>query len=85
MQSRNPALQYFTYQVNNGKYFVSLKKKSAFLPFWAQLFEGWLAVIHSRGFSFNPGFFIFCLKAFSQIIFPILFRASNHQIADQRN
>ena len=37
------------------------------------------------GLNFNPGFFFFCLKAFSGIIFPILFRAYNHQIADQRS
>ena len=37
------------------------------------------------GLNFNPGFFFFCLKSFSRIIFSILFRASNHLIADQKN
>ena len=35
--------------------------------------------------NFNTGFFFFCLKAFSRIIFPLLFRAFNHLIADQKN
>ena len=30
------------------------------------------------GLNFNPGFFFFCSKAFSQIIFPIPFTASTH-------
>ena len=30
------------------------------------------------GSNFNPAFFFFCSKAFSWIIFSILFRASNH-------
>ena len=37
------------------------------------------------GLNFNTGFFFFCLKAFSRIIFPILFRAFNHLTADQKN
>ena len=37
------------------------------------------------GLNYNPGFFFFCLKAFSRIIFSILFRASNHQIVDKKN
>ena len=37
------------------------------------------------GLNYNPGFFFFCLKEFSQIIFWILFRASNHQIVDKKN
>ena len=32
------------------------------------------------GLNFNLGFFFFCSKGFSPIIFSILFRASNHQI-----
>ena len=36
------------------------------------------------GLNFNPGFFFFRLKAFYRTIFPILFRSSNHQAADQR-
>ena len=39
----------------------------------------------NAGINFNPGFSFFCLKAFSQTIITILFRASNQQIADQRN
>ena len=38
------------------------------------------------GLNFNPGFsFSFCSKAFSRIIFSILFRASNHQIVGKKN
>ena len=36
------------------------------------------------GLNFNPGFFFFCSKAFFQIIFSILFKASNRQIADNK-
>ena len=43
----------------------------------AQLFEGRL--------GFNPGFFFLCSKAFSQIIFSVIFRASNHQLVDKKN
>ena len=39
----------------------------------------------NTGLNFNPGFFFFCLKAFSWMIFSILFRASNHQIVDEKN
>ena len=35
--------------------------------------------------DFNPGFFFFLSKSFSRIIFSILFRTSNHQIADKKN
>ena len=38
-----------------------------------------------RPISANPGFFFFCLKAFSQIIFSLLLRASNHQIVGKKN
>ena len=37
------------------------------------------------GWNFNAGFFLFCLKAFSRIIFSLLFRASNHQLVDKKN
>ena len=37
------------------------------------------------GLNFNLGFFSFLLHFQSRIIFPILFRASNHQVADQKN
>ena len=37
------------------------------------------------GLNFNLGFFFFCSKAFSRIIFSILFRASNHQIVGKKN
>ena len=35
--------------------------------------------------NFNLGFFFFCSKGFSRIIFSILFRASNHQIVGKKN
>ena len=44
---------------------------------WAQLFEGRLAL--------NPGFFFLCSKAFSRIIFSVIFRTSNHQLVDKKN
>ena len=37
------------------------------------------------GLNFNLGFFFFCSKAFSRIIFTILFRASNHQIVGKNS
>ena len=37
------------------------------------------------GLNFNLGFFLFCLKAFYRIIFPIVFRASSIQIVDKKN
>ena len=40
------------------------------------------------GLNFNLGFFFFfffCSKAFSRIIFSILYSASNHQIVSKRN
>ena len=37
------------------------------------------------GLNFNPGFLFFCSKAFSRIIFSILFRASNNEIVDEKN
>ena len=37
------------------------------------------------GLNFNPGFFFFLSKALSRIIFSILFRVSNHQIAGKEN
>jgi len=39
----------------------------------------------NRGLNFNLGFFFFCSKVFSGIIFSILFRASNHQIVGKKN
>ena len=36
------------------------------------------------GLNFNPGFFFFCSKTFFQIIFSILFRASDSQIVDKK-
>ena len=35
--------------------------------------------------KFNPGFFFFCSKAFSWIIFSVIFRAPSHQLADRKN
>ena len=43
----------------------------------AQLFEGRLAL--------NPGFFFWRSKAFSRVIFSVVFRASNHQLVDKKN
>ena len=43
----------------------------------AQLFKGRLAL--------NPGFSFLCSKAFSRIIFSVIFRASNHQLVDKKN
>ena len=43
----------------------------------AQLFESRLAL--------NPGFFFLFSKAFSRIIFSVIFRASNHQLVDKKN
>ena len=44
---------------------------------WAQLFEDRLAL--------NLGFFFWCSKAFSLIIFSVIFRVSNHQLVDKKN
>ena len=43
----------------------------------AQLFEGRLAL--------NPGFSFLCSKAFSRIIFSVIFRAFNLQLVDKKN
>ena len=43
----------------------------------AQLFEGRLAL--------NPGFFFWRSKAFSRIIFSVIFRASIFQLVDKKN
>ena len=37
------------------------------------------------GLNFNSDFLFFCSKAFSWIIFSILFRASNNEIVDEKN
>ena len=37
------------------------------------------------GLNFDPGFFFFCSKAFSRIIFSIIFGASNYQTVDKTN
>ena len=37
------------------------------------------------GLDFNPGFFFFCSKAFTRIIFSLLYRVSNHQIVGKKN
>ena len=47
---------------------------------WAQLFEGQLALK-----KFNADFFFLCSKAFSWIIFSVIFRASNHQLVYKKN
>ena len=52
-----------------------------FFFFWrklrAQLFQGRLAL--------NPGFSFLCSKAFTRIIFSVIFRAANHQLVDEKN
>ena len=53
------------------------------LATWAQLFEGRLTL--NPELKFNPGFFFFCSKEFSRIIFSASFRASNHQLVDKKN
>ena len=35
--------------------------------------------------ALNPCFFFLCCKAFSRIIFSVIFRASNHQLVDKKN
>ena len=44
---------------------------------WARFFEGTLAL--------NPGFFFLSSKAFSGIIFSVIFRTPNHQLVDRKN
>ena len=34
--------------------------------------------------NFNPGFYFFCSKAFSRMIFSILFRVSNSHIVNKK-
>ena len=45
----------------------------------------WSPISANPGLNFNPGFFFFCSKVFSQIISSLLFRASNHQIVGKKN
>ena len=56
---------------------------SSLLYYWAELFEGRLAL--NPGLNFNPGLFFFPSKAFSLKIFSILFRVANRQIVDKKN
>ena len=56
---------------------LSMIALAIFILFWAQLFEARLAL--------NPGCFFLCSKAFSRIIFSVVFRASNHQLVDKKN
>ena len=51
--------------------------KSPVLYSRARLFEGQLVL--------NLGFFFLCSKPFSQIVFSVIFRASNHQLVDKKN
>ena len=37
------------------------------------------------GVKFDPVFFFLCSKAFSRLIFSVIFRASNHQPVDKKN
>ena len=39
----------------------------------------------NRGLNFNLGFFFFCSKELSRIIFFILLKATNHQIVGKKN
>lgn len=39
----------------------------------------------NRGLNFDLGLILFCSRAFSLIIFSVLFRASNHQIVDKKS
>ena len=43
------------------------------------------SITANPGLNFNSSFFFFYSKAFSRIIFSIIFRASNHQIVDRQN
>ena len=47
----------------------------------AKLFEGRLAL--NPGLS-NPGFFFFCSKQFSQLIFSVIVKKSDHQLVDKK-
>ena len=51
---------------------------------FAQLFEDRLALANPR-LNCNSGFYFFCWRAFSQLIFSILFRAFNSHIVDWHN
>ena len=52
---------------------------------YKQTLEKCLGQSCSKADNFNPGFsLIFCLTVFSWIIFLLLFRASNHRIADKK-
>ena len=44
--------------------------------YWAQLYDGRLAI--------NPGFFFLFSKAFSRIIFSVIFKASNNQLVENK-
>ena len=58
---------------------IIVSKKGYFLYFvvLAQLLEGRLTL--------NPGFLFWRSKAFSGVIFSVIFRASNHQLVDKKN
>ena len=58
-------------------HFLLFQRHLSYLRSRAQLFEGRLAS--------NPGFFFLCCKAFSGIIFSVIFRASSHQLVDKKN
>ena len=76
---------FFVYTVVQTSSFFLEKKSSrrvssAISAYWnprAQLFEGRLVL--------NPGFSFLCSKAFSRIIFSVVFRAFNHQLGDKKN
>ena len=54
-----------------------LEEISSYIAIWVQLFEARLAL--------KPGLFFLCSKAFSTIIFSVIFRAYNHQLVDKKN
>ena len=45
----------------------------------------WRPISANPGLHFNTGFFFFCSKAFSWVIFSILWRVSNLQIVEKKN
>ena len=52
--------------------------------FWIRNQESRAKLVEGR-LALNPGFFFLCSKAFSPIIFSVIFRASNHQLVDKKN
>ena len=64
--------------------YLGLKRKeSGWLFSWAQLFKGRLAL--NPGLNLTRVSFFLCSKVFCRIIFSVIFRASNHQLVDEKN